>query len=110
MRAELVLRHPGAKGVDGQRILASQQFEIGGMHREVKDPLLRTYTATTLRQAIQIHLGAEPYLAAMATSFPGFKHFVTPCDNAHLLSQIGRPPSILTGLCLRPVLALQMMN
>jgi hypothetical protein len=54
MRAESVLRHPGTEGVDGQCILATQQFEILDRYRQVKDPFLRADRTVALKQQIQV--------------------------------------------------------
>src|SRR5579884_1238623 len=48
MRAEGVLRHAAAECVDGERILAPQQFEIFHCDGQVKDTLLRAYRAVAL--------------------------------------------------------------
>ena len=78
MRAECVLSHAGGKSVDGQRVLAAQQFEIRREDREVENPLLRANTATALRQEVQIDPGTKPHSAAMAATFAGFKHHTAP--------------------------------
>ena len=88
MRAECMLRHAGAEGVDSQRVLAAQQLKIGREDRQVENPLLGTNTAATLRQEVQIDPGAEPYSAAVAATFAGFKHHVAPNDDPRLVSQI----------------------
>src|SRR5207237_9228710 len=74
MRAEGVLRHPGPEGVDGQCILATQQFEILDHYRQVKDSFLRADRTVALKQQIQVDPRPEAHLAAMTAAFMLFKH------------------------------------
>src|SRR5689334_882619 len=76
MSAEGMLRHTGLKGVDRQRILATQQLEIGRKHRKMENPLLRAHGATALRKKVQIDPGAEPYLTAATAAFSRFQHLL----------------------------------
>jgi hypothetical protein len=68
MRAEGVLRHAGAKGVDSQRVFALQQFEILGRGRQVKDALHGANRAVALRQQVEIDPRPEAYPATMAAA------------------------------------------
>src|SRR5277367_5502057 len=54
MRAEWVLRHAGAKRVDGQCALPPQQLEISRENRQMKNALLRANTTATLGQMVQV--------------------------------------------------------
>jgi len=74
MRTESVLRDTGAEGVGLERGLAAQQLEGGGVGAEVQDALLGADLAAAGRQEVEIDLGAEPHLAAMASAFPRFQH------------------------------------
>src|SRR5205823_11137971 len=78
MRAEGVLRHPGAEGVDGQCILAALQFEILDHYRQVKDPFLRADRTVALKQQIQVDPRPKAHPAAMTAAFMLFKHYPDP--------------------------------
>src|SRR5437868_5873298 len=75
MRAEGVLGHAGAEGVDREGIFPSQQFEILRRGRQVKDALLCANRAAALRQQCQIYLRPEAHPAAMAAAFALLQHY-----------------------------------
>src|SRR3954466_5897056 len=81
MRTEGVLRHLGLEGVDRQRGLASQQFEIFRRDRQVKDALLGANRAVALRQQIQIDTRPKPHPAAMAAALALFQHHQYPVSD-----------------------------
>src|SRR5882757_3616739 len=74
MRAEGMLRDAGAEGVGLERALAPQQLEGGGVRAQVQDALLGADRAAAVGQKVEVNLGAEPHLAAMAPAFPCFQH------------------------------------
>lgn len=100
MRAERMLRDAGAEGVRLERGLAAQQLEVGRIDAQQQDALLGADRAAALGQAVEVHLGAKPHLAAMASAFSCLKH-------VHLLIQgpecleFRPPPTLLRpGPCL----------
>ena len=82
-RAEGVLRHPGAEGVDGQCILATQQFEILDHYRQVKDSFLRADRTVARKQQIQVDPRPEAHPAAMTAAFMLFKRYPYPATEAY---------------------------
>ena len=73
MRAKRVLRHAGAEGVGGQRVLASQQVEIGGLDRQVRQSPSWCECCNCTTSGVEIDLGAETYLGRGGNHLRGFR-------------------------------------
>ena len=69
-----MLRHAGAEGVRGQRILAAQQLEILRRDRQVQDAFFCAYGAVALRQLVEIDTRAKPDAAAVTPALTQFQH------------------------------------